>query len=72
MTQTISEEPKHIPNRPDYDIQNEFHVLYNMSRRKDVKLERWSQQTIEHCIAFLKKDYPGWNPNFDKNYFGTS
>lgn len=73
MTRIVNEELAHIPrtNRHNYDGQAELRALYNAGRRQDLKMGKTKQHTLAHCIEFVKKDRPTWQPVFDKEYFHT-
>jgi len=70
MVSAVAEDLKHIPDGPDYDIQNELRVLYNARRRHDLTENKSRKETITYCIEFVKRSYPGWRPNIDSAFFG--
>lgn len=71
MTQIVNEELAHIPRtgRHIHDGQAELRGFYNALRREGLKLGKTKEETLAHCIAFVKKDRPSWQPVFDKEFF---
>ena len=71
MTRIVNEELKHIPRtgRHIYDAQAQLRAMYNAMRRHDLKSGKTKDDTLSHCIKFLKKDNPSWLPRFDQTFF---
>ena len=71
MTNLVNEELKHIPRtgRHNYDAKAEFRMLFNGVRRRDLKVGRTKQESLVHCIEFVRKSHPSWQPVFDKTFF---
>ena len=70
MNNTVKEELTHISK--DGNAQNELRMLYNIRRRKDLKLNNTKDETLIYCIRRLKSDYPNWEPRYDSDFFRLS
>ncbi|MCP8308929.1 MAG: hypothetical protein H3Z54_09590 [archaeon] len=67
MTKIVNEELKHIP-RGSYD-QNKLRLLYNITRRMDLKSGKSRTDTLIYCIEYMKKNHPTFIPIYDKDFF---
>ncbi len=69
MTKVVNEELMHIPRDKEYNTQAVFRALYNTMRRHHLTKGKTKEETITECVDYLKKEYPGCNPLYDKNFF---
>jgi hypothetical protein len=67
---SVATDLEHIRLGPDADIQHELRVLFSERRKKDLAGGLPRQDTIAYCIDYLRRLYPGWQPNVDSGYFG--
>jgi hypothetical protein len=71
MTRIVNQELEHIPRtgRHVFDAQARLRMLFNGLRREDLKLGKTKEETLVRCIQSVKKDYPTWEPAFDRAFF---
>lgn len=69
MTQIVNEELSHIPKVYGSIEQAELRAVYNMSRRRGLKVGQNKEDTLRSSIEVIKKSNPSWMPSFDKEFF---
>jgi len=65
----LKEELEHIPREYGNLPQNMLRAVYNSSRRYGLKLGESKEKALLRSIEALKKDYPAWQPSYDRDYF---
>jgi len=71
MRETVLKELEHIPNSPE--PQGELRMVYWSRRmhslgRKGDK-QKTAKEVLEESIAFLKRDYPNFEFEYDEEFF---
>ena len=69
MTKVVNDELTHISEIYDDLSQAGLRSMYNASRRHGLKIGKTKEETLSICIEMIKKDYPSWQPQYDKNFF---
>lgn len=72
MTEIVNAELEHIPTGEL--PQKLLRFRYNMVRRNHLSISENTlrEETLLDCIQNLKKDYPDFQPEYDKNFFNLS
>jgi hypothetical protein len=69
MARIVKSELEHIPKGSKGSTQNRLRLYYNAWRRRDLLRRKSKEETLEEAIKMLKKNYPNFNPKFDRNFF---
>ena len=69
MNRLVKDELEHIPREYGNLPQNMLRAVYNVTRRYGLKLGEKKEKALARSIEALKKDYPGWRPSYDREYF---
>lgn len=69
MNRLVKDELEHIPREYGNLPQNLLRAVYNSSRRYGLKLGETKEKALVRSIDGLKKDYPAWQPSYDREYF---
>jgi hypothetical protein len=69
MNRIVKRELKHIPRGEKGSLQNFLRFSYNAFRRRHLTLRKTRDYTLKELIKKIKKTYPDFIPNYDKNYF---
>lgn len=70
VNEIIKQELTYIPKGSKGSIQNRLRFCYSASRRKGIANGKSRQQCLNETVGRLKADYPKFEPEFDKNFFG--
>ena len=69
MDRLVKDELEHIPREHGNLPQNLLRAAYNSTRRYGLKLGEAKEKALARSIEGLKKDYPLWQPSYDRGYF---
>lgn len=72
MNRLVEEELEHIPREYGNLPQNMLRAVYNSTRKYGLKLGEKKEKALTRSIEALKKDYPAWQPSYDRDYFRPS
>ena len=65
----VKDELEHIPRQYGNLPQNLLRAAYNSTRRYGLKVGEAKEKALARSIEGLKKDYPAWQPTYDREYF---
>ena len=64
----VDEDLKHIPRGTL--AQNMLRTTYNAARKHDIaKTTKTKEETLKEAILAVEKEFPDFQPKYDKNYF---
>jgi len=69
INEIIKQELEYIPKGSKGSIQNRLRFKYSASRRKGITKGKSRQECLKETIDQLKENNPGFQPEFDKNFF---
>ncbi len=69
MNRIVKRELKFIPRGEKGSLQNFLRFSYNALRRKHLTLRKTRDETLKELVEKIKKAYPNFVPQYDKNYF---
>ena len=66
----VNDDLKHIPRDAKGYPQNFLRLYYSDIRRHDIsKTTKTKETTLQEAIAQVKKQFPDFQPKYDKEYF---
>jgi len=69
INEIIKQELEYIPKGSKGSIQNRLRFQYSASRRKGITQGKSRQECLKETIDQLKANNPGFQPEFDQDFF---